>query len=71
MLRFIDKNGESKERAELDLMFIQYSICFTYLKNVPVKTVGVSHSMGDILPNHVTTIQGDLQFGGITLHQEF
>jgi hypothetical protein len=71
MLRCIDKNGESKEPAELDLMFIQEGICFTYLKNVSVKTVGVSHSVGNKLPNHVTTIQRNLQFGEMTLHQEF
>ena len=48
VLRCIDKNGRSNEPAELDLLFIQDSICFTYLKNVPIKTVGVSQVTGNI-----------------------
>ena len=40
--RYIDKNGESKEPFELDVLFIQDSICFTYLKNVPFKIVWAS-----------------------------
>ena len=35
--RYIDRNGESNEPFELDVLFIQDSICFTYLKNVPFK----------------------------------
>ena len=37
--RYIDRNGESDEPFELDVLFIQDSICFTYLKNVPFKIV--------------------------------
>jgi hypothetical protein len=37
--RYIDRNGESKEPFELDVLFIQDSICFTYLRNVPFKIV--------------------------------
>ena len=40
--RYIDRNGESKEPFELDVLFIQDSICFTYLKNVPFKIVWAS-----------------------------
>ena len=58
VLRCIDKNGESKEPVELDLLFIQDSICFTYLTNLPVKTVGASQVARDHLPNHVVkTVQ--------------
>ena len=40
--RYIDRNGESNEPFELDVLFIQDSICFTYLKNVPFKIVWAS-----------------------------
>jgi hypothetical protein len=40
--RYIDTNGESNEPFELDVLFIQDSICFTYLKNVPFKIVWAS-----------------------------
>jgi hypothetical protein len=66
----IDKNGRSKEPAELDLLFIQDSICFTYLKNVPVKTVGVSQVAGNTSSRGIKMIQRDVQFGEMTLHQE-
>jgi hypothetical protein len=66
----IDKNGRSKEPAELDLLFIQDSICFTYLKNVPVKTVGVSQVAGNTSSSDIKMIQRDVRFGKMTLHQE-
>ena len=40
--RYIDRNGESNEPFELDVLFIQDSICFTYLKNVPFKIAWAS-----------------------------
>ena len=40
--RYIDRNGESNEPFELDVLFIQDSICFTYLKNVPLKIAWAS-----------------------------
>jgi hypothetical protein len=40
--RCIDTNGESNEPFELDVLFIQDSICFTYLKNVSFKIVWAS-----------------------------
>jgi hypothetical protein len=70
LLRYIDKNGKSSEPAELDLLFIQDSICFTYLKNVPVKTVWVSKVADNTSSSDTNTIQRDVQFGEMTRHQE-
>jgi hypothetical protein len=70
VLRYINKNDRSNEPAELDLLFIQDSICFTYLKNVPVKTVGVSQVPGNTSSSDIKMIQRDVKFGEMTLHQE-
>jgi hypothetical protein len=70
VLRCINKNGSSSEPVELDLLFVQDSICFTYLKNVPVKTVGVSKVAGNTSSSDIKTIQRDVQFGEMTLHKE-
>jgi hypothetical protein len=70
VLRCINKNGSSSEPVELDLLFVQDSICFTYLKNVPVKTVWVSQVAGNTSSIDIKTIQRDVQFGEMTLHQE-
>jgi hypothetical protein len=70
VLRYINKNGRSNEPVKLDLLFIQDSICFTYLKNVPVKTIEVSQVAGNNSSSDIKTIQRDVQFGEMTLHQE-
>jgi hypothetical protein len=70
LLRCIDKNGRPSEPAELDLLFIKDSICFTYLKNVPVKIIEVSQVAGNNSSSDIKTIQRDVQFGEMTLHQE-
>ena len=70
VLRYIDKNGRSNEPVELDLLFIQDSICFTYLKNIPVQTVGVSQAADNTSSSDIKTIQRDVRFGAMTLHQE-
>lgn len=70
VLLCIDKNGGSKEPDEIDLLFVQDSICFTYLKNVPVTTVRVSQVAGNTSPGDIITIQRVVQFGEMTLHQE-
>ncbi|PQP33020.1 hypothetical protein C6A36_01405 [Desulfobacteraceae bacterium SEEP-SAG10] len=41
--RSIERKGESNKLAKLDLLFINDSICSTYLKYVPFKSVWVSH----------------------------
>ena len=69
-LRYIGKNGESNEPIELDLLFMQNSICFTYLKNLPVKTVRISKSDSKSSSGHIKTIQRAVQFGGMTPSQE-
>jgi hypothetical protein len=68
--RCIDRNGESNEPFELDVLFIQDSICFTYLKNIPFKTVWVSHEPGKTSSSHLKTRQLGVQFGKMTLQQE-
>ena len=70
VLRYIDKNGRSNEPVELDLLFIQDSICFTYLKNIPVQTVGVSQAADNTSSSDIKTIQRDVRFGEMTLQQE-
>jgi hypothetical protein len=70
VLRYIDKNGRSKEPVGLDLLFIQDSICFTYLKNIPVQTVAVSQVPGNTSSGDIKTIQRDVRFGEMTVHQE-
>lgn len=67
--RYIDRNGESKEPFELDVLFIQDSICFTYLKNIPFKTVWVSNEPGKTSSNHLKTRELGIQFGEMT-HQQ-
>ena len=68
--RCIDRNGESNEPFELDVLFIQDSICFTYLKNVPFKTVWVSHEPSEASSGHLKTRQLGVQFGEMTPQQE-
>jgi hypothetical protein len=41
--RAIDKKGESNKPAKLNLLFIYDSICTIYLKDVPLKTIWMSH----------------------------
>jgi hypothetical protein len=67
--RYIDTNGESNEPFELDVLFIQDSICFTYLKNIPFKTVWVSHEPGKTSSSHLKTRELGIQFGEMT-HQQ-
>jgi hypothetical protein len=68
--RCIDRNGESNEPFELDVLFIQDSICFTYLKNIPFKTVWVSHEPGETSSGQLKTRQLGVQFGEMTPQQE-
>jgi hypothetical protein len=68
--RYINKNGELNEPFELDLLFIRDSICITYLKNVPLKTVWVSHEPSKTSSSHLKTRQLGVQFGKMTIQQE-
>ena len=53
--RYIDRNGESNEPFELDVLFIQDSICFTYLKNVPFKIAWASPADSKNSSNNLKT----------------
>jgi len=68
--RCIDRNGESVEPFELDVLFIQDSICLTFLKNIPFKTVWVTHEPSNTSSSHLKTRQLGVQFGEMTLQQE-
>ncbi|MFO7971062.1 MAG: PilZ domain-containing protein [Desulfobacterales bacterium] len=61
--RYIDKNGESNEPFELDVLFIQNSICFTYLRNVPFKIVWISPAASENLSGNISTKLLGVQFG--------
>jgi hypothetical protein len=67
--RCIDRNGESNEPFELDVLFIQDSICFTYLKNIPFKTIWVSQDTTGISSGHLKTRQLGVKFGKMTPQQ--
>jgi hypothetical protein len=69
-LRYIDRDGESKEPVKLDLLFIQDSICSVCLKYLSLKPVRVSHEPGKTSAKHLTTKQLGLQFGTTTVQQE-
>ena len=67
--RYIYRKDESNEQIKLDLLFIQDSICFTYLKNVPFEIVWVSNETSKTSSSHLKTRQLDVQFGEMTSHQ--
>ena len=67
--RYIYRKGESNEQIKLDLLFIQDSICFTYLKNVPFEIVWVSNETSKTSSSHLKTRQLGVQFGEMTSHQ--
>ena len=68
--RYIDKNSVSNKPFKLDLLFIQDSICFTYLKNAPFKIVWTSHDAGKNPSSKLTTKLLGLQFGEMMPQQE-
>ncbi|MBW2055491.1 MAG: PilZ domain-containing protein [Deltaproteobacteria bacterium] len=68
--RYIDKNGGSNKPFELDVLFIQDSICFTYLKNVPFEIVWTSHDASKNLSSKLTTKLLGVQFGEMMPQQE-
>ena len=67
--RYIDRNGKSNEPFELDVLFIQDSICFTYLKNVPVEIVWTSHEASKNSSSHLRTKLLGVQFGKMMPNQ--
>ena len=67
--RYIDRNGESNELFELDVLFIQDSICFTYLRNIPFKIAWISPAAGNDLSGNVRTKLLGVQFGKMMPNQ--
>jgi hypothetical protein len=67
--RYIDRNGESDEPFELDVLFIQDSICFTYLRNVPFKIVWTSHALSKKSSSNLRTKLLGVQFGKMMPNQ--
>ncbi len=61
--RYIDRNGKSNEPSELDVLFIQDSICFTYLKNVPFNIIWTSYVASKNSSSHLRTKLLGVQFG--------
>jgi hypothetical protein len=67
--RYIDRNGESNEPFELDVLFIQDSICFTYLRNVPFEIIWTSHAPSKNLSSNLRTKLLGVQFGKMMPNQ--
>ena len=67
--RYIGRNGESNEPFELDVLFIQDSICFTYLKNVPFNIIWTSYVASKNSSNNLRTNLLGLQFGKMMPNQ--
>jgi hypothetical protein len=68
--RCIDRNGEINEPFELDVLFLQDSVCLTYLKNIPFKTVWVFNEPAKASRSHLKTKQLGIQFGEMTPQHE-
>jgi len=67
--RYIDRNGESNEPFELDVLFIKDSICFTYLRNVPFKIVWTSNAASKNSSSNLRTKLLGVQFGKMMPNQ--
>ncbi len=68
--RYADRNGESNEPFELDIIFSQNIISVIYLKDVPFKTVWVSHEDSKPSFSHLKIKQRGIQFGELMPHQK-
>ena len=67
--RYIDRNSESNEPFELDVLFIKDSICFTYLRNVPFKIVWTSKAASKNSYSNLRTKLLGVQFGKMMPNQ--
>jgi hypothetical protein len=67
--RYIDKNVGSNQPFELDVLFIQDSICFTYLRNIPFKIAWICPAAGKDLSGNVRTKLLGVQFGKMMPNQ--
>ena len=68
--RYIDRKDESNEPLNLDLLFIQDSICSAYLKYVSLKPVWGSHIDSKTSFNQVKIKQQGVEFGKMMCQQE-
>jgi hypothetical protein len=68
--RYIDRKDELNEPVNLDLLFIQDSICSAYLKYVSLKPVWVSHIDSKTSFNQVKIKQQSVEFGKMIPQQE-
>jgi len=67
--RYIDRTGESNEPVKLDLLFIQDSICSTYLKYLSSKTIWVSHLDSKTSVSELKIKQQGVQFDKMVPNQ--
>ena len=67
--RCIDKNGESVQPFELDVLFIQDSICFTYLRNLPFKIFWTSYAASKNSSSNLRIKLLGVQFGKMMPNQ--
>jgi hypothetical protein len=67
-LRYIIINGESNEPVELNVLFIQ-DICFTFLKNLPFKSVWISHTASKTSFSKLRIEQQGVEFGEMMPNQ--
>jgi hypothetical protein len=68
--RTIDRKGESNKPAKLDLLFIYDSICTTYLKYIPLKTIYMSHIDSKNSFNPLRIKKQGVEFGEMTPQQK-
>jgi hypothetical protein len=68
--RTIDRKGESNNPAKLDLLFIDDSICSTYLKYVPFKSVWNSYIDRKTSFNPLKIKEQGVEFGEMMPQQE-
>ncbi len=68
--RYTDRNSESNEPFELDIIFSQDIISVTYLKDVPFKTVWVSNEDSKPSFGHLKIKQRGVQFGELMPNQK-
>lgn len=66
---YTDRNIESKEPSELDIVIFKDIARFTYLKNIPFETVWISNVASNPSPNPSKTKQRGVQFGEMAPRQ--
>jgi hypothetical protein len=67
--RYIDRTGETNEPVKVDLLFIQDSICSTYLKYLSSKSIWISHLDSKNSFSQLKIKQQGVQFGKLVPDQ--